>query len=262
MRHDSGMNAIRAAALCLACFLALAACATPPPPDDAEALAEFRATNDPIEPANRAVFAVNDALDTAVIRPAAQAYRFVVPEPAREGVHNVLMNVGSPVRLANDILQAKPRRAGDTLMRFAINSTVGVLGIFDVAKNWGYPEHDSDFGITLALWGMPEAPYLMLPVLGPSDVRDTGGLAVDYGLNPFSWVGQGAAVTALEWSYIPMLGLDSRARRFNDIDAVKKTSLDPYATFRSLYRQVRAREIEDTRQDHRATIPVWFPQPG
>ena len=107
------------------------------------------------------------------------------------GLHNVLANIGTPVQLTNDMLEGKPRRAGDTTMRFLINTTVGVLGIFDVATKWGYPDHDADFGMTLANWGVPEGPFLFLPVLGPSDPRDAVGFGVDIALDPFTWVGAG-----------------------------------------------------------------------
>ena len=100
-------------------------------------LADFKETNDPLEPTNRAIYAFNDGLDTVIMRPAAQAYRFLVPSPVRAGVHNVLANLGTPAQLGNDMLEGKPRRAGDTTMRFLINTTVGVLGVFDVAKDWG-----------------------------------------------------------------------------------------------------------------------------
>jgi phospholipid-binding lipoprotein MlaA len=238
----------------------LAGCATPPPASDPEALADFREENDPIEPTNRAIYAFNNALDTAILKPVAEGYRYVVPAPVRGGIHNVLANLGTPVLFSNDVLEGKPRRAGDTTMRFLINSTVGVLGFFDVAKDWGYPDHDADFGMTLALWGLPEGPYLFLPVFGPSDPRDAVGLGVNAAMDPFTWVGQGAAVRALDWSRFTMNGVDQRERHLDDIDSVKKTALDPYATFRSLYRQHRASQIEDARNDRRATIPVWFPQ--
>ncbi len=144
----------------------LAGCATPPPASDPEAVAYFKETNDPIEPANRVFYAINNGIDTAILRPAAEAYRFAVPQPVRNGVHNALSNLGTPVRLGNDMLEGKPRRAGDTTMRFLINTTVGVLGVFDVAKDWGYPDHDSDFGMTLALWGLPDGPFLFPPCSG------------------------------------------------------------------------------------------------
>ncbi len=240
----------------------LGGCATPPPADDTEAVAEFKETNDPLEPTNRAIYAFNDGLDTVIMRPAATAYRFIVPPPVRAGIHNVLSNLGTPVQLSNDMLEGKPRRAGDTTMRFLINTTVGVLGLFDVAKEWGYPDHDADFGMTLALWGLPDGPFLFLPVFGPSGPRDALGLGVNTAMDPFTWVGQGVAVRALDWSRYGFSGLDQRERHLDDVDSIKKTALDPYATFRSLYRQHRLAQIEDLRRDKRATIPVWFPQSG
>ncbi|MGA9011651.1 MAG: VacJ family lipoprotein [Acetobacteraceae bacterium] len=238
----------------------LSGCATPPPASDKDALADYNETNDPLEPTNRAIYAFNNGLDTVIMRPAAQAYRFLIPGPVRGGIHNVLSNLGTPVQLGNDILEGKPRRAGDTTMRFFINTTAGVLGIFDVAQGWGYADHDSDFGMTMALWGLPEGPFLFLPVFGPSDPRDAVGLGVNAAMDPFTWVGQGTAVRALDWSRFAMNGLDQRERHLDDIDSIKKTALDPYATFRSLYRQHRRAQIEDARNDKRATIPVWFPQ--
>ena len=154
------------------------------------------------------IYAINDGLDTVILRPAAKAYRFLVPAPVRSGVHNVLSNLGTPVQLGNDMLEGKPRRAGDTTMRFLINTTVGVLGIFDVAKDWGYPDHDADFGMTTGALGAAGGPFLFLPVFGPSDPRDAVGLGVNAAMDPFTWVGQGAAVRALDWSRFG----DERAR--------------------------------------------------
>ena len=238
----------------------LLGCATPPPASDAEAVAEFNEAHDPLEPANRVMYAIDNGLDTVIMRPWAQAYRAVVPEPVRHGVHNVLSNLGTPVELGNDILEAKPRRAGDTTMRFLINTTLGVVGLFDVAKDLGYPDHDNDFGMTLALWGVPEGPFLFLPVLGPSNPRDAVGDGVDIVGDPFTWVGNGTVVTVLNWTRWGLTALDQRERVLDPIDSIKKTALDPYATFRSLYRQHRRATIETTRDDNRATIPIWFPQ--
>jgi phospholipid-binding lipoprotein MlaA len=256
----SGKRSALAAILLIGLAGTMAGCATPPPADDPEALADFKQTNDPLEPTNRVFYAINNGLDTVILRPAAQAYRFVVPGKVREGIHNMLSNLGTPVQLSNDMLEGKPRRAGDTTMRFLINSTVGVLGFFDVATGWGYPNHDSDFGMTLANWGVPEGPFLFLPVLGPSGPRDAVGFGTDIVLDPFTWVGQGAAVTALGWSRFALSAVDSRERALDAIDQIKKTALDPYATFRSLYRQHRQGQIEALQNDTRATIPVWFPQ--
>ena len=240
----------------------LAGCSTPPPANDPDAVADYNETNDPLEPTNRVMYSINNGLDTVLLAPAARAYRFIIPQPVRNGIHNVLNNLGTPVELSNDMMSGKPRRAGDTTMRFLINTTVGVVGIFDVAKDWGYPDHDSDFGITMALWGVPEGPFLFLPVFGPSDPRDAIGLGIDSAMDPFNWVGQGTAVRALDWSRFGLTAIDQRERHLDDIESTKKTALDPYATFRSLYRQHRRSLVETARNDNRATVPVWFPQSG
>jgi len=240
----------------------LLGCATPPPANDPDAVADFKEANDPLEPTNRVLYAINDGIDTIILRPIALTYRALVPEPVRTGIHNVLSNLATPVELGNDILEAKPRRAGDTTMRFLINTAIGVVGIFDAAKDLGYPDHDNDFGMTLALWGVGDGPFLFLPILGPTNPRDAIGHGVDLAADPFMWVGQGPVVTALNWTRFGLNGVDQRERVLDAIDSIKKTALDPYATFRSLYRQHRQAAIEKTRDDNRATIPIWFPQPA
>ncbi len=145
----------------------LAGCATQPPASNPAAVAEYQQTNDPLEPMNRFLYRVNLALDTYVLRPAAQAYVHVLPQGARNAIHNELTNLAAPVQLGNDILEAKSRNAGNTFMRMIINTTAGGLGFFDPATGWGYPNHDTDFGVTLAVWGAPEGPFLFLPLLGP-----------------------------------------------------------------------------------------------
>jgi phospholipid-binding lipoprotein MlaA len=243
--------------------LGLAGCATAPPADDPDAVADYKTTNDPLEPTNRVFYAINNGLDTVLLRPLALGYRYVVPGAVRNGIHNVLANIGTPVQLANDMLEGKPHRAGDTTMRFVINTTAGVFGIFDLATKWGYPDHDADFGMTLALWGVPEGPFLFLPVLGPSDPRDATGFGVDILLDPFTWVGtNGSAWTAFKWSRYGLGAVDARERVLDALDEIKKTALDPYATFRSLYRQHRHAQIETLRNDNAATVPDWFPQPA
>jgi phospholipid-binding lipoprotein MlaA len=147
-------------------------------------------------------------------------------------------------------------------MRLLINTTVGVGGIFDVAADWGYPQHDTDFGVTLAIWGLQDGPYLFLPLFGPSNPRDAVGIGGDYALDPFTYVGQGTTVDVLDWSRFALTAIDTRAAHIDDIDQIKKTALDPYATFRSLYRQHRAAQIQETRDDNRATTPAWYPQPA
>jgi phospholipid-binding lipoprotein MlaA len=180
----------------------------------------------------------------------------------RARVHNVLGNLNSPMLLANDILQANPSRAGDTVARFFINSTVGVAGMFDVAEDWGYRSHDTDFGITLALWGVPPGPFLYLPVLGPSDPRDASGYGVDVALDPLTYVGEGSTVRDLNYVRYGMTAVDTRAGLLTDLDKIKAQALDPYATFRSLYRQHRQSVIDAAKADNRVTKPDWFPAPA
>lgn len=257
--------AIRRAPLIAVAILAgcpVGCASRPPPAGDQEALQEYRQLNDPWEPTNRFFYRVNRGFDAVILKPAAEGYRFIVPRPLRRGIHNALANLTSPVLFSNDVMQGKPRRAGDTFMRFLINSTVGIGGVFDVAKDVGYPAHGTDFGVTLALWGVPSGPFLFLPVLGPSDPRDVSGYGVDVVLDPFTWVGQGATVTALNWTRYGMSAIDGREEHLDEVDNIMKTALDPYATFRSLYRQHRRAEIEKTRDDNRATVPAWFPQPA
>src|SRR6202035_5456132 len=168
---------ILAAALVLSTMIG--GCAKAPPASDADAVADFNETNDPLEPTNRVFYAINNGLDTVILRPLAIGYRYVVPQVVRDHTHNVLTNLDTPVVLFNDMLSAKPRRAGDSLMRLVVNTTIGVGGIFDVATGWGWPAHDSDAGITFALWGVPNGPFLFLPVLGPSNPRDVAGFGTD-----------------------------------------------------------------------------------
>jgi phospholipid-binding lipoprotein MlaA len=236
-------------AACLGLAVSVSACAPRPPETDADALADYHAINDPLEPTNRVFYAVNNGLDTVVLRPIALAYQYVVPEPVRTGVHNVLSNLGTPVLLSNDLLQGKPQNAGNTAVRFLINTTAGLVGVFDVAETVGYPKHESDFGITLALWGVADGPFLFLPVLGPSDPRDAAGFGVDIALDPFTWVGKGAVVTDLGYTRFGITAVDARTGALDAVDQINKTALDPYATFRSLYRQHRASQIAAARNN-------------
>jgi len=228
----------------------LAGCATRPPADDPEALAEFRQTNDPIEPFNRTMYDVHEGIDRVVLAPVARGYRAAVPEPVRTGVRNVLGNLRSPIILANDMLQGEPRRAGDTLGRFVINSTLGLAGILDVADTWfGVPGHTEDFGQTFARWGIGEGPYLFVPVLGPSNPRDLLGFGVGIVADPFVWFGQGAVVDALTYGRGGITVVDTRESLLDPLEDIQRSSLDPYASLRSIYRQRRQVEIENRLND-------------
>jgi phospholipid-binding lipoprotein MlaA len=241
---------------------ALAGCATRPPASQPDALAEYEATNDPLEPFNRAMYAVNLRLDRYALRPAAEAYTHVLPAGVRTGIHNALANLAAPVKLGNDMLQGKPHHAGDTLMRFVINSTIGGLGFFDVATKLGYPDHDSDFGLTLAVWGAGSGPYLFLPLLGPGDPRDSSGRIVDIASDPLNYFGQGVGVTAASWSRFGLNLVDARAQYLGTFAQIRRTALDPYATFRSLFRQHRDAQVEAAREPEQRTVPAWFPRPN
>lgn len=225
--------------------LALIGCAARPDPTDREAVAEFEQNNDPLEPLNRGLYFVNDGLDTLVLRPAAEAYRIFIPPELRTGARNVLGNLRSPVILINDILQGETQRAGTTLGRFVLNTTLGVGGVFDVATNFGLFGHGEDFGQTLAVWGVPEGPYLFLPVLGPSNPRDLLGTGVDAVSNPISYATGGELLDTLTTGRIVVQALDTREGLIEPLDALRQGSLDPYAALRSAYRQRRAAEIRN-----------------
>ena len=248
-----------AAAAAVALLAALGGCAPRPAADDPDAVEEYKQTHDPLDPTNRVLFAINNGIDAVILRPAAVGYTYAVPEQVRVRVHNVLTNLNSPVVLANDMMQGKPRRAGDTLMRFVINSTVGLGGLFEVAEGWGYPYHNNDFGLTMAIWGIPEGPFLFLPILGPSGPRDATGVGVDIALDPLTWEPTGNLARNLGYVRYGLTAVDTRAGLLGTLDKIQAQALDPYATLRSLYRQSRQSKVDEIRNDTRATEPVWFP---
>lgn len=237
-------------------LLLTAGCTATPPANDPAALAEAREQNDPLEPTNRVFYSINDGLDTYVLRPVAVAYR-QVPQAVRTPIHNVLSNIGTPAGFANEVLQAHPKRAGTMMMRFVLNSTAGVGGLFDVASGLGYPDHDTDFGLTLSVWGVGDGPFLFLPVLGPSNPRDATGFAGQFALDPLTYASFGGSAT-LGGIRAGTSAVDTRERLLDQIDQIKKGALDPYATFRSLYKQHRADEVVAAKGDAQPTVPAWF----
>ena len=226
---------VRAIAACVLAA-AVSGCATPPPAEDAEAAAAFRKINDPLEPLNRAIMEFNLVLDKAILKPVAYAYKQCVPAPLRDNVHNFLSNLRSPVTFANDLMQGELDRAGTVAVRFAMNSSIGVFGINDVAAEFGIAEHEEDFGQTLAVWSVGDGPYLVLPVLGPTNVRDGIGTAVDSVIDPFPWV----APVEFRFGAAAGRAVDFRARNYDQFNELEEQSLDFYAAVRSLYRQRRA----------------------
>jgi phospholipid-binding lipoprotein MlaA len=234
----------RLGAVLLAAFL-FAGCAAMPDSGDKEAVAEFKEINDPGEPAMRAIFEANLLLDKMFLKPAAEFYKGFMPPALQRGVHNFLNNLRTPVILLNDVLQGKFERAGTTLARFFVNSTVGVLGFSDQAAEMGMDYHNEDFGQTLAVWGVDEGPYVMLPIFGPSNPRDAVGLAVDFLTDPLNMWASNMDHDAVIWARSGTRAVDERARNFDFIEDLEKSSLDFYATVRSLYRQRRKDEISD-----------------
>jgi phospholipid-binding lipoprotein MlaA len=208
---------------------------------------EAAAADDPLEPMNRSFFDFNQRLDRHAVLPAAIFYNDNVPLPVRRSTHNFLSNLGGPVNFANDILQTQFGNAGKAAARFVINSTIGVAGIFDVATGWGLPAHDRDFGETLGTYGVPQGPYLVAPVLGPTAVRDVSGNVVDGFFSPlYYW-----HVHYTGGQYVGLIraavgGLDNRAANIVSYGDIERSSVDFYATVRDLYRQQRQHQVEDS----------------
>jgi phospholipid-binding lipoprotein MlaA len=203
-------------------------------------------TNDPFEGSNRFFFGVNQVLDELLLRPVSVVYRAVLPDFARNGVRNFLNNLNSPVILANDLLQGETDRAGETILRFGVNSTIGIGGLIDVAKDLDHPYHDEDFGQTLAVWGVNDGPYFYFPLMGPSSARDFTGFVVDRGLDPLTYVNWGDD----DLEYVPVARtvlnvIDLRSRNIETLDDIERSSVDYYASIRSLYRQSRADAIRN-----------------
>lgn len=214
-------------------------CATKPDPSDDAAVQAYQEANDPLEPMNRYFFEVNQFLDEILLKPFAGWYHLALPDPAEDGVRNVLRNLKSPVILTNDLFQGEWNRAGTTVSRFFINSTIGVGGLVDVASMMDMKYHEEDFGQTLAVYGTGEGPYLHLPILGSGNPRDYSGRLVDYALDPLTWVGFAYNVSEINTARTGLETLDTRARNLEAIDELKRGSVDFYATARSLYRQQR-----------------------
>lgn len=202
--------------------------------------APLDADNDPYENFNRKMFAVEQALDHYVVEPVAKGYLYV-PQPVRRATRNVLNNLASPITLVNDALQGDMRRFGTTFLRFGINSTVGIVGIFDVARHFGLERHTEDFGQTLAVYGFEAGPYLYVPGLGPSPPRDLLGWGIDWAFDPVTYISDGDLGVAV--GFFALDGIDARAANLGIIDEIERSSVDFYATVRSLYRQNRKSEI-------------------
>jgi phospholipid-binding lipoprotein MlaA len=220
---------LRVAALtCLA--LMMAGCAT----------TETRSPGDPFEPANRGVFAVNRAIDRAALKPAAKGYLKVTPSWFRTGVGNFFNNLTVPSTAINQVLQGKFVAAGQDTLRFLINTTLGWGGVLDVAAGAHLPEHDEDLGQTLGKWGVPPGPFLMLPLVGPSTVRDFPSVVAQRVLEPLYWFNIGNA----RWGSLALSVLDARAR-YLSLDPTLERVYDKYTFVRDAFLQRRLYLIHD-----------------
>jgi phospholipid-binding lipoprotein MlaA len=250
----------RLSVLLLACSAALGGCATVPA--DPAARSAFEANHDPYEPLNRKVFAFNLVVDRYLIKPMAEVYRHVLPQRGRDAARHFLDNLNEPIVLTNLLLQGRFHEARITEARFIINSTIGIAGLRDAAARQQMPRQIGDFGQTLWSWGVKESPYLILPVLGPSSPRDGIGMGADVYLDPFRYVVRDENFpSAVTVSRLAADGIDKRSRNIEALDEMEHEAVDYYASFRSLFRQHRAAELNAGRP---APLPSadFYSDPG
>ena len=208
-------------------------------------------TKDCFEPLNRATFSLNQGLDKLILKPVAKGYR-TLPSPIRTGTGNVLDNLSNLITIPNNVLQGELGKAGINTGRLLVNSTIGILGIFDVAQSLGFPEYErEDYGQTLGRWGVGPGCYLVLPVLGPTTVRDTAGSFINVmGGDPYynaSVNGNNEFLSEKVYMTSKILtGIDFRAKNIESLDNLEKNSMDFYASVRSLYLQDRQRKISNS----------------
>jgi len=227
--------------------LVIVACALP------TYAAEDNGPSDPFEPLNRVFFNFNEGLDVVFVEPLAKLYRFVLPDYALDRIHHMLMNIREPLSTVNYVLQGDVDNAGESLLRFLVNSTVGLVGMYDVIGDQS-EDNLTGFGDTLGRWGIGPGPYLVLPLIGPSDLRDAVGLTADYYGDPvrIAMHGGSADIDNPETLYTVLQveqGFDARSRLLKQIDDLRKNSLDFYAAARSIYLQRRAAKIDGGNTD-------------
>jgi phospholipid-binding lipoprotein MlaA len=203
--------------------------------------AEYRDPQDPWQPFNRAVFKFNTDFDNAFFKPVAKGYRAITPEPVDRSVTNFYDNIADITSAVNNTLQFKLSRAGSDVGRVLVNTTVGVLGLFDVATNMGLPRYQEDFGQTLGYWGVGTGPYLVLPILGPSSVRGTVGLAGDIVVDPFFSISK----DEIYWGFVVLRAVDDRADLLTAGELLDEAAIDRYSFVRDAYLQRRRSLVHD-----------------
>lgn len=210
--------------------------------------------NDPAEPFNRAMFDFNMALDRALLAPVARGYRTVTPDPLQKGIHNALVNLRSPIDLLNSLLQGDFAQAGIVVKRFVVNSTAGIGGLIDAAAETGDVRRKEDFGQTLAVWGVGGDPYVVWPLLGPSNPRDSIGAAVDVVSDPLFWLGMNSdwdAAEPLMWTRFGLTVIDNRVPLLDPLEELERTSVDFYVAVRDFVRQQRMLDIMNRKSSDR-----------
>jgi len=216
---------------------------------------ESEIDTDPLEGFNRAMFQVNEVLDVLILRPAAEMYTKLLPPIFQTGIRNFLRNLRSPIVLVNDLLQGDMDRAGDTTVGFLINSTVGIARLRDLAGGWWSLYHSEDFGQTAAVWGVGSGAYLVLPLIGPTTPRDGIGRVVEYFVDPFNNWAWNQDHDSYPTIRNALMATKARAANMEALDDLKRTSLDYYATIRSLYLQRRASEIRNGESSQKSPSP-------
>jgi len=208
--------------------------------------------NDPLEPINRIIFEFNEIVDDNILEPVAKGYKYVTPDPIEKGVSNFFSNLGEVSTIANDILQLKFQQAGQDSLRFLINSTIGVFGLFDVATPMGLSKNKEDFGQTLGFWGIPDGPYLVLPFLGPSSFRDVPGTIVDYEMSPVEQLHHE------ERQVLRIIDIvDTRAKLLRATKILDTAAKDKYIFIRESYLQKRESLIRDGENEEEFEIDVY-----
>jgi phospholipid-binding lipoprotein MlaA len=229
--------------------------------EDFDAELEFESDmerSDPFENTNRKFFAFNEGVNKIIFDPITRGYRFVVPKPARKGIRRVFLNLNSPRIFVNDLLQLRFRDAAETLGRFALNSTLGVGGLFDPAIEAGWERHDSDFGQTLAKMGVASGPYLVIPIFGPSTVRDGVGSVVDLAFQPLAYI-LGPSELLLQLYIGSGNGLTALDAAHDKVEALEGSSVDFYAAMRSAYLQNRRAVVGEVRPLDDPALEEEFP---
>ena len=222
------VTGLRTVACCL-CLL-LAGCATTREPTP----------GDPFETGNRKIYAFNVSVDRVTLRPVARVYDLYTPDWIRNMVGNFFTNLSTPFTIANQILQGKPKEAGQDTLRFAMNTTLGLGGLFDPAADANLPRHDEDLGQTLGVWGVPPGPFLMMPLLGPAHLRDVPSAIAERFATPLYWYDTGNA----RWISLAVSVVDTRARLLPLDDVLAKT-YDPYGFIRQAFTQRRLYQVHD-----------------